>query len=241
MAPIPPSSLACLGFLVVLASTLLPSANAVYATFSEGINSGGGACNYEGNLRDDPLFNNGMTAMIPHSRYENGKGCGTCYEVECLNHASCRSSVVTVRAVGVQGEDFLLSDTAWDEISNDRSAGRVEIRYRGVDCPNNGGIAVKIMPGSNPYWFAIQVLGAAGAGGVDLLELSTDGENWTSMSQLGNSATWTLNPAKDVVDVGVAVNLRVTLVGGAQQPLVWTDAIPVGWSAGTTYHADGNF
>ncbi|GJP62839.1 hypothetical protein CLOP_g19856 [Closterium sp. NIES-67] len=97
------------------------------------------------------------------------------------------------------------------------------------------------MPGSNPYWFAIQVLGAAGAGGVDLLELSTDGENWTSMSQLGNSATWTLNPAKDVVDVGVAVNLRVTLVGGAQQPLVWTDAIPVGWSAGTTYHADGNF
>ncbi|GJP62209.1 hypothetical protein CLOP_g19299 [Closterium sp. NIES-67] len=232
------SGVLCLVFFL-LALALTPS-NAISTTYSEGINYGGGACNYEGNFRDSPFFYNGLTAYVPRSKYNGGKGCGTCYEVSCKNNPSCKSGSVTVRAVGKQGDDFLLSSTAWDKIVRDRSAGRVEIKYRSVDCPKSANMAVKIMPGSNAYWFAAQILGGAKAGGVEKVEISKDGSSWKSMSAQGESATWIMNPAKEIVDAGRKVSLRVTAVGGGSQAVL-TDIIPAKWSAGKTYESSGNF
>ncbi|GJP31766.1 hypothetical protein CLOM_g8873 [Closterium sp. NIES-68] len=230
-------------FLLAAVLTVTPGASATYtATYSEGINYGGGACNYEGDFSNSPFFDDGMTAYVPQAKYRGGKACGTCYEIACKNSPSCRRSSVAVRAVGQQGGDnFLLSDDAWDEIVRDRSAGRVEIKYRSVACPRNGGIAVKIMPGSNAYWFAVQVLGAAKAGAVEAVELSKDGgRRWASMSVLGESATWVMNPAKEIVDAGRKVSVRVTAVGNGKQ-VVLRNVIPVGWSAAQTYESSANF
>ncbi|GJP47947.1 hypothetical protein CLOM_g7115 [Closterium sp. NIES-68] len=190
----------CLAFFL-LALALTP-ASAVFTSFSVGLNDGGGACNYKGDFRDSPFFNGGLTAYIPQSQYNGGKGCGTCYEVSCKNHKSCRGGSVTVRAVGKQGNgDFLLSSTAWDKIVRDRAAGRVEIKYRGVECPSNGTFAVRVMPGSNPYWFAIQILGVVDA--VEKVEISKDASSWTSLRAMGESATWVLGSgAEKIVGVG---------------------------------------
>ncbi|CAI5494291.1 unnamed protein product [Closterium sp. Naga37s-1] len=144
---------------------------------------------------------------------------------------------VLVRAVGQNG-DFNLNFAAWDRIVADRAAGRVEIDYRSVNCPSNGGMKVKLVDDSNSYNFALQILGAAGSGGVENVELSNDGSQWASMTTYGWGATWVLNPAKDVVDAGRPVSVRVT--GGGQQ-VVLQDVIPSGWSAGTTYESGSNF
>ncbi|CAI5988912.1 unnamed protein product [Closterium sp. NIES-64] len=158
-------------------------------------------------------FDYGMVAQVPSGDFNSGKGCGRCYEVSCMNHPSCLEGSVLVRAVGQNG-DFNLNFAA------------------------NGGLKVRLVDDSNSYNFALQIIGAAGSGGVENVELSNDGSQWTSMTTYGWGATWVLNPAKDVVDAGLPVSVRVT--GGGQQ-VVLQDVIPSGWSAGTTYESDTNF
>ncbi|CAI5500325.1 unnamed protein product [Closterium sp. Naga37s-1] len=230
-----------LATLVAALAVLAPASATTYrSTFSDGINSGGGACYYEGNFRDSEYFYKGLTAYLPQNKYDGGKGCGTCYEIECKNHKSCRSGSVIVRATGRHGDDqFLLASTAWDKIVRGRDAGNVEIKFRSVDCPKNGDIGVKIMPGTNQYWFAVQILGAAKAGGVEGVELSKDGKKWSKMKRLAESATWALDPAKEIVDAGKKVSVRVTAVGGARVEL--KDVIPEKWTVGNTYKSSTNF
>ncbi|CAI5975572.1 unnamed protein product [Closterium sp. NIES-65] len=149
----------------------------------------------------------------------------------------CLEGSVLVRAVGQNG-DFNLNFAAWDRIVGDWAAGRVEIDYRSVDCPSNGGLKVRLVDDSNSYNFALQILEAAGSGGMESVELSNDGSQWASMTTYGWGATWVLNPAKDVVDAGRPVSVRVT--GGGSQ-VVLQDVIPSDWSAGTTYESGTNF
>ncbi|CAI5988918.1 unnamed protein product [Closterium sp. NIES-64] len=169
---------------------------------------------------------------------------GTCYrgqfnygESSDFDYGMVAQGSVLVRAVGQNG-DFNLNFAAWDRIVGDRAAGRVEIDYRSVDCSSNGGVKVRLVDDSNSYNFALQILGAAGSGGVENVELSNDGSQWTSMTTYGWGATWVLNPAKDVVDAGLPVSVRVT---GSGQQVVLQDVIPSGWSAGTTYESGTNF
>ncbi|CAI5966741.1 unnamed protein product [Closterium sp. NIES-65] len=230
-----------LATLVAALAALAPASATTYrSTFSDGINSGGGACNYEGNFRESEYFYKGLTAYLPQNKYDGGKGCGTCYEIECKSHKSCRSGSVIVRATGRHGDDqFLLASTAWDKIVRGRDAGNVEIKFRSVDCPKNADIGVKIMSGTNQYWFAVQILGAAKAGGVEGVELSKDGKKWSKMKRLAESATWALDPAKEIVDAGKKVSVRVTAVGGARVEL--KDVIPEKWTVGNTYKSSTNF
>ncbi|CAI5933078.1 unnamed protein product [Closterium sp. NIES-65] len=226
--------LLCVGF-VLLALVLTP-ADAMYAT-SVDLNREGTCYRGQFDYGESSDFDYGMVAQVPSGDFNSGKGCGRCYEVSCMNHPSCLEGSVLVRAVGQNG-DFNLNFAAWDRIVADRAAGRVEIDYRSVDCPSNGGLKVRLVDDSNSYNFALQIIGAAGSGGVENVELSNDGSQWTSMTTYGWGATWVLNPAKDVVDAGLPVSVRVT--GGGQQ-VVLQDVIPSGWSAGTTYESDTNF
>ncbi|GJP81939.1 hypothetical protein CLOP_g12071 [Closterium sp. NIES-67] len=92
------------------------------------------------------------------------------------------------------------------------------------------------MPGSNPYWFAIQILGVVDA--VEKVEISKDASSWTSLRAMGESATWVLGSgAEKIVGVGRTVSVRVTEVAQAGQQLVLqlVNVIPAKWSAGTTY------
>ncbi|CAI5494287.1 unnamed protein product [Closterium sp. Naga37s-1] len=125
-------------------------------------------------------------------------------------------------------------------VAQDRNVGNVEIDYRSVDCPSSRTMAVRIENNSNVYNFVVQILGAAKSGGVEKVEISNDGKQWKSMTNNGWGATWTLNPAKDIVDKGRKVSVRVTATGGGQQ-VVLQDVIPSKWSSGKTYESGTNF
>ncbi|CAI5949657.1 unnamed protein product [Closterium sp. NIES-64] len=154
-----------------------------------------------------------------------------------LDREGTKGSVM-VRAVGQGG--FNLNSPAWDKIVRDRAAGSVEIDYRSVDCPSSRNMAVRIENDSNAYNFVLQILGAAKSGGVEKVEISKDGRDWKSMKNNGWGATWVLNPAKDIVDAGRKVSVRVTAVGGGQQ-VVLQDVIPSKWSGGKIYESSTNF
>ncbi|CAI5974738.1 unnamed protein product [Closterium sp. NIES-65] len=221
---------------IILLALALAPADAMYATSAD-LNREGTCYRGQFNYGESSDFDYGMVAQVPSGDFNSGKGCGRCYEVSCMNHPSCLEGSVLVRAVGQNG-DFNLNFAAWDRIVGDRAAGRVEIDYRSVDCSSNGGVKVRLVDDSNSYNFALQILGAAGSGGVENVELSNDGSQWTSMTTYGWGATWVLNPAKDVVDAGLPVSVRVT---GSGQQVVLQDVIPSGWSAGTTYESGTNF
>ncbi|CAI5954335.1 unnamed protein product [Closterium sp. NIES-65] len=231
---LPVGFLLCVG-IGLLALSLTP-ADAMYATSAD-LNREGTCYRGQFDYGESSDFDYGMVAQVPSGDFNSGKGCGRCYEVSCMDHPSCLEGSVLVRAVGQNG-DFNLNFAAWDRIVADRAAGRVEIDYRSVDCPSNGGMKVRLVDDSNSYNFALQILGAAWSGGVENVELSNDGSQWSSMTTYRWGATWVLNPAKDVVDAGRPVSVRVT--GGGQQ-VVLQDVIPSGWSAGTTYESGTNF
>ncbi|CAI5530071.1 unnamed protein product [Closterium sp. Naga37s-1] len=230
------ADLLCVG--ITLLALALPPADAIQATLGD-LNREGTCYWGQFTYADSPYFDKGMVAQVPASNFNSGKGCGTCYQVTCKNSPSCTKGSVMVRAVGLSG-GFNLNFPAWDKIVKDRNVGNVEIDYRSVDCPSSRTMAVRIENNSNVYNFVVQILGAAKSGGVEKVEISNDGKQWKSMTNNGWGATWVLNPAKDVVDKGRKLSVRVTAVGGGQQ-VVLLDVIPSKWSAGKTYESGTNF
>ncbi|CAI6004448.1 unnamed protein product [Closterium sp. NIES-65] len=228
--------LLCVG--IALLALALSPADAIQATRGD-LNREGTCYWGQFSYADSPYFDKGMVAQVPASNFNSGKGCGTCYQVTCKNSPSCTKGSVMVRAVGVSGI-FNLNFPAWEKIVKDRNVGNVEIDYRSVDCPSSRTMAVRIENNSNVYNFVVQILGAAKSGGVEKVEISNDGKQWKSMTNNGWGATWVLNPAKDVVDKGRKLSVRVTATGGGQQVLL-QDVIPSKWSSGKTYESGTNF
>ncbi|CAI5481791.1 unnamed protein product [Closterium sp. Yama58-4] len=230
------ASLLCAG-IFLLALALTPGDAAT--TFAVNGPLSGGQCYNKINYNDSPYFDNGMVAQVPSSDIKGGKGCGTCYRVSCKNHRSCnRGKAVTVRAINDGGSGFNLNYPAWDIISRDRNAGNVQVEYIRVPCPSDSRIAVMIMRYSSKWNFAIQILRVGKSGGVEKVEISSDGNDWKSMRKEG--APWVLNPATGVVDTGSAVSVRVTALG-SKRHVVLQDVIPGDWSAGAPYESDNNF
>ncbi|CAI7826035.1 unnamed protein product [Closterium sp. NIES-53] len=182
-------SLLCAG--IVLLAVALTPADAIQASRAD-LDREGTCYRGQFSYSESPYFDKGLVAQVPASNFNSGKGCGTCYQVTCKNHASCRKGSVMVRVVGEAG--FNLNSPTWDKIVRDRATGSVEIDYRSVDCPSNRTMAVRIENDSNAYNFVLQILGAAKSGGVEKVEISKDGRDWKSMMNNGWGATWMLNP-----------------------------------------------
>ncbi|CAI5473945.1 unnamed protein product [Closterium sp. Yama58-4] len=227
------ASLLCVGIVLLGAFALTP-ADAVPAT--SGDLSGEGTCysRFEGRFRDSPYF--GMVAQVPASKFDNSKGCGTCYEVSCTGRA-CKGGSVKVRAIGQAGENFNLDTPVWNKLVGGQG-GQVEVTYDQVDCSSSGGMAVRLMPDAGQYYFALQIFGAARRGRVEKVEISKDGSDWKSMTNNGWGATWVLNPATVVVDAGRAVSVRVS---GSGKQVVLDGVIPSKWRGGEIYKSSKNF
>ncbi|CAI5475881.1 unnamed protein product [Closterium sp. Yama58-4] len=228
------ASLLCVG-IVLLALALTP-ADAIPATSSD-LNSDG-TCyrDFQGRFRNSPYF--GKVAQVPVSKFNSNKGCGTCYEVSCSGRA-CKGGSVKVRAIGNSGwEAFNLDAPVWNQLVGGQG-GQVEVTYDPVDCDSSGGMAVRLLGQASRDYFALQILGTAKKGGVDKVELSSDGKKWSSMFIEGGA--WVMRPATGVVESGRAVSVRVTAADGGRQ-VVLDRVIPSNWSGREeTYKTNKNF
>uniref|UniRef100_A0A7I4FF82 Expansin-like EG45 domain-containing protein n=1 Tax=Physcomitrium patens TaxID=3218 RepID=A0A7I4FF82_PHYPA len=144
-----------------------------------GEGSSGGACGYT-ELAGTPygLSVGAGSAVI----YQNGQGCGECYEVKCT-YPSCKPTpsriVITDFCPGgtfcSTGEPaFDLSGMAMTNMALPgrdqelRNLGLYEIQYRRVPCyyPNQN-VAFKVDPGSTPFWLSFTIEYQGGPGDIE--------------------------------------------------------------------------
>ncbi|CDY48362.1 BnaC04g22130D [Brassica napus] len=212
----------------------------------EGFGSSGGACGY-GDAVAKPPYNCMISAGGP-SIYQDGKGCGTCYEVVC-HHPFC-----TKRPVKVMISDecpgctksavhFDLSGRAFGALAKPgqgdqlRNLGELKVKYKRVFCEHpNSKIAIHIDPGANPYYMSFAVKFVNGDGNFECVEVKPAGETYIKMEAM-RSAVWKLNAGralKGPFDVRLTSAVTKTV-------LVAKCVIPEKWSPGAIYHSHVNF
>jgi hypothetical protein len=112
------------------------------------------------------------------------------------------------------------------------------VHYR-VPCKYNGArIAFKVDPGSNPYYLAVLIAYQEGDGDLSAVHVMESGcKSWTPMQQSWG-AVWRLNSN---TGKPLRAPFSVRLTSGSGKVLVVRNAIPAGWSAGSTYQSAVNY
>jgi len=152
----------------------------------------GGACGYGNILQYGYTV---MNAASSPSLYQNGFGCGACYQIECVNDAWsqgwCYPGYVVVTVTNQcpatpqnplcavpHAHHLDLSYPAFTQLAPDR-AGQIHTRVRRVKCNTNGDIQFTLS--GNPYWLQLLVTNVGGAGTVDEVWVQGNGGPWQKM------------------------------------------------------------
>ncbi|KAI5391497.1 hypothetical protein KIW84_076347 [Lathyrus oleraceus] len=211
-----------------------------------GAGSDGGACGYTDSVEKPPLSK--MISAGGPSLFQNGVGCGACYEVKCTENSACSGNAVKVMITDecpecVESTHFDLSGTAFGSIArsgmddNLRNAGKINIQYRRVACSFGNSIAFIIDSGANPYYFATEIEYANGIGDIVQVEITQSNE-WLSMRRSWG-ARWALNLGSQLV---TPFSIRLTESGnGSEKTIVAENVIPNNWQPGQVYRSLVNF
>ncbi|PAN48537.1 hypothetical protein PAHAL_9G388500 [Panicum hallii] len=201
----------------------------------------GGACGFK-NVNLPPFSS--MTSCGNEPLFKDGKGCGSCYQIRCTNHAACSGNPETVIITDmnyypVSKYHFDLSGTAFGAMAkpgrNDelRHAGIIDIQFKRVPCDYPGQkVTFHVEEGSNPVYFAVLVEFEDGDGDavqVDLMEASSG--SWTPMRESWGSI-WRLDSNHRLQ---APFSLRITNESGKQ--LVASNVIPANWVPNTYYRS----
>ncbi|KAJ4957233.1 hypothetical protein NE237_014016 [Protea cynaroides] len=208
----------------------------------------GGACGY-GNLYSAGYGTE--TAALSSTLFQNGYGCGTCYQIRCVQSPHCYSGnpYTTITATNLcppnwnePSDDggwcnpprshFDMSQPAFMQIA-DWHAGIVPVMYRRVPCQRKGGIQFQIQ--GNGYWLLVYVMNVAGAGDVGNMYVKGTKTGWISMSH-----NWGASYQAFATLTGQALSFRLTSETTGLSVIAW-NAAPSNWYFGMTYEAKTNF
>ncbi|KAJ4775100.1 expansin A7 [Rhynchospora pubera] len=223
-----------------------------HATFygdSSGVSDDmGGACGYTN------MYGIGFgtrTAALSTPLFNNGLGCGGCYEIRCYQSQYCIPGAPSVVVTGTN-----LCPPNWAEDSNNGGwcnppnvhfdmampswltfgryeGGIVPVMYRRVPCQRTGG--VKFMFSGNTYWLLITLLNVAGPGDVSAVSVKGDNTNWIPMSQ-----NWGVMWQAFSNLGGQGLSFQISASSSADT-IICNNVADANWGIGMTYQAQNNF
>lgn len=161
------------------------------ATFYGG-NPSGNACGY--NDLPQVTFPKGFSVAIGGDEFDDGYGCGACYEVTCMgsygNNPNCFCGNSNQKTVIVQATDqcpecdsthFDLNTEAFTSIVKDQSSsmagtcGILETQFRRVSCDFESNIKMRSKSGTSGWWYGLHIDDVAGYGAIKSIELRESG------------------------------------------------------------------
>nr|CAB3500181.1 unnamed protein product [Digitaria exilis] len=218
-----------------------------------GPDDNGGACGFK-HTNQYPYMS--MTSCGNEPLFKDGKGCGACYQIRCLNstHDACsgrakRVIITDMNYYPVSKYHFDLSGSAFGAMArsglNDklRHAGIIDIQFRRVPCNYKGlNVNFRVQVGSNPNYFAVLVQYAGKDGAVVQLDLmETDKATgkptgvWTPM-RVSWGAVWRLDTKRPLQ---APFSLRARSDSG--KTVVAENVIPADWKPMTDYPSNVQF
>ncbi|CAL4983318.1 unnamed protein product [Urochloa decumbens] len=178
-----------------------------------GPDDNGGACGFK-NVNLPPF--SAMTSCGNQPLFKDGKGCGSCYQIRCLNHPACSGNPETVMITDmnyypVAKYHFDLSGKAFGAMAQPgrnnelRHTGIIDIQFKRVPCIYPGK-TVDIMEGNSGWWMPMR-------------------ESWGSI--------WRMDSKRRLQG---PFSLRITNESG--QTLVAYQVIPANWAPNTYYRSN---
>ncbi|KAG8382318.1 hypothetical protein BUALT_Bualt05G0065000 [Buddleja alternifolia] len=208
----------------------------------------GGACGY-GNL-----FGSGYgtdTAALSSVLFNNGYGCGQCFQLRCVNSPSCYkgSPITTLTATNLcppnWAQDsnnggwcnpprthFDMAKPAFMKIAQWK-AGIVPVMFRRVTCVRKGGIRFSFQ--GNAYWLLVYVMNVGGGGDVANMWVKGTKTGWISMSH-----NWGASYQAFANLGGQALSFKLTSYTSHETVIAYNVA-PANWQVGLTYGCNVNF
>jgi hypothetical protein len=201
----------------------------------------GGACGFK-NVNLPPFSS--MTSCGNQPLFKDGKGCGSCYQIRCTNHAACSGNPETVIITDmnyypVSKYHFDLSGTAFGAMAkpgrNDelRHAGIIDIQFKRVPCNYPGQkVTFHVEEGSNPMYLAVLVEFEDKDGDVVQVDIMQHNSgHWEPMHESWGSI-WRIDPNRPLKG---PYSLRITNESGKQ--LVAKNIIPDNYIPNTNYRS----
>jgi hypothetical protein len=146
-------------------------------------------------------FPRGFSVAIGGDEFDNGYGCGACYEVSCIgpytNNPGCSCA-------NNEGEDSVIvqatdhcpecSSTHLDlntnaianivgSVSMAGTCGIIEIKFRRVSCNFQSNIKIRSKSGTSGYWYALHIDDVAGYGAIQQIKLREAGRRQSGQNQ----------------------------------------------------------
>ncbi|GJM87887.1 hypothetical protein PR202_ga03886 [Eleusine coracana subsp. coracana] len=203
----------------------------------------GGACGFK-HTNHYPFSS--MTSCGNEPIFQNGKGCGACYQIRCLksNHPACSGIPQTVMITDmnyypVATYHFDLSGTAFGSMANWglsdklRHAGIIDMQFRRVQC-NFPGLTINfhVEHGANPNYLAVLVEFANKDGTVvqvDLMEANSG--YWVPMRESWGDI-WRMDSYRPLKG---PFSFRLRSDSGKM--VVANNVIPANWQPNTDYRS----